>query len=188
MCFHVHATLIYYTYIHYIYIYVCVRVCACIWKQFYANRWWPWRWDWQSHGQDTNLEVSITGGLMSSSSSSSLGSLTKTLGAAATPSDEPKVGNLEIMGNDNLSDPNQIHQIQRFWSLFFWVPLQSCAGLQYPWPHRMASSEATTMPTAPEESEAAASDAQQLEAIFSEQPAGVTSEAFGSWEGVCRVS
>ena len=34
-------------------------------------------------GQDTNLEVSITGGLMSSSSSSSLGSLTKTLGAAA---------------------------------------------------------------------------------------------------------
>jgi len=38
----------------------------------------------------------------------------------------------------------------------------------------------TTMPTAPEESEAAASDAQQLEAIFSEQPAGVTSEAFGS--------
>ena len=129
MRFHVHATLIYYTYIHYIYICVCARVCLYM-KAILCESMMTMTMGLAIHGQDTNLEVSITGGLMSSSSSSSLGSLTKTLGAAATPSDEPKVGNLEIMGNDNLSDPNQIHQIQRFWSLFFgylYRAVQACS-------------------------------------------------------------
>jgi hypothetical protein len=80
---------------------VCARVCLYM-KAILCESMMTMTMGLAIHGQDTNLEVSITGGLMSSSSSSSLGSLTKTLGAAATPSDEPKVGNLEFMGNDSM--------------------------------------------------------------------------------------